>query len=202
MQIAVLMNSDGFTSTFSVSGVINIFDYQGDHWEIIKSLNYDITESEGMCGLRAQLKALGDEMTPCQNLVAAKLIGLAYTTYEVMGFQLWEIEGKPEMFLEQVRVQEIERLESEARVVETPLPTPDATDIPGVFEIDLEKAKLNYTSKQVLYPFLKANGFDALKIYCSHVPPWFERELGKMGYTFETERTEDRNYIATVVPIK
>lgn len=201
MQIAVLTNSEGFTSNFSESGEIKVFDYAGDHWEIAKTLTYDITDSEGMCDLRSQLKALGDAMTPCRNLVAAKLIGLAYTTYEVMGFQLWEIEGKPEAFLDQVRLQEIERIESETRVEETPIPEPCATDEEGVFELDLEQAKIHFTSKQVLYPALKEGNFKALKVYCSHIPPWFDRELGKMGYKYSQERAEDRSYIATIIPL-
>jgi Fe-only nitrogenase accessory protein AnfO len=200
MQIAVLMNELEETGTFGESGKLKVFEYLGDHWEIIREVNYDITETEGMNGMRAQLKALGDAVTPCRNLVAAKLNGLAYTTYEVMGFQLWEIAGKPDLFLDQVRMQEIERMESETRVDEIPLPTPEATETQGVYFLDLEKAKMHYTSKQVLYPFLKSGDFKLLKLLCSHVPPWFERELSKMGYRFKDERTEDRQYIVYIEP--
>ncbi|MDK2867518.1 MAG: hypothetical protein PWP38_1833 [Clostridiales bacterium] len=200
MQIAVLMNEQEQTSTFGESGKLVVFEYLGDHWDSIREIDYDITETEGMNDMREQLRALGEAITPCRNLVAAKLNGLAYTTYEVMGFQLWEIAGKPDLFLNQIREQEIERMETEANVAAIPLPTPEALPETGSYFLDLEKAKMHYTSKQVLYPFLKAGNFKNLKLQCSHVPPWFERELQNMGYQYKAERTEDRQYVVIIEP--
>jgi len=200
MQIAVLLNKEGSTSDFSESGNLIVYEYLGDRWDQIKELSYVVSEETQMTALRENLKEIAESMMPCSNLVASKLNGLAYTTFEVMGFQLWEIEGKPSGFLDHVRAMEINRLENDDKVKEMPLPVPEKTSDEGHYQIDLEKAKQYYTSKQVLIPFFKKGGFSMLVIYCSHVPPWFERELTNLGYSFKSERTLERQYIVSVMP--
>ena len=198
MQIAVLLNKDGNTTDFGESSEIVVYEYLGDHWDQIKVLSYRVSEEMQMTNLRENLKEIAECMMPCTNLVASKLNGLAYTTFEVMGFQLWEIEGKPDAFLDHVRLMEIDRIENDDKVKEMPLPVPEKLSVEGHYFIDLEKAKQYYTSKQVIIPFLKKGGFSELLIHCSHVPPWFERELSGLGYIFESERTLERQYVVRI----
>lgn len=185
-NIAVFTGSEGKTIPIDMDGDFLIFKKVDGKWKVIDTIAFSMDKTGGMAGLRKQLKDLGQQLKCCGNIVASKITGLPYTVLDPLGFELWEIEGLAETFLEEI-VMENAAIDSEDVADETLKPM--KIDDQGRYYFDmkglLKKLKGSKSSKELLIPFFETVDFTELKVLCGHVPPWFEKKLSAYKLTYE-----------------
>lgn len=185
-KIGVYLNKDGDTISINESGIIRVYYKENGQWGISKVVELDMSTVTGMQALREKFKELALSLEDCRVIVGRNITGIPYNVLDSLGFNLWEIEGKPEQFLEYVLEKEVlEEQEKNEEVVE--ITAPIETDKPGCFHINLKKLQevnSKLSSKQVLLPFLKNTKFYELEIICSHMPPWFQNEFDKLDMKY------------------
>lgn len=194
IEIAVLLNVDGQTSSFNEEGIIKIFSKKDNKWEIIKEYKFTINEHQNLRDIRQIINNMVNNLGECKVFVAEEVMGLGYTILEMAGFNIWEMEGKPEEFLDYILEKEkaakLMKSSSKDENVTKDYITP-LSGREGCYTVNLKKiqeSETGLTSKQVIQPFIRNKKFIELEIICSHIPPWFEAEF------------ENLNLITDVIP--
>lgn len=179
-KIGVLLGPEGKTISVNEPGVIQIYEKAGEQWEIRDQVVFDMDQKLGLNGVREKVTQTAEGLEDCKVLVAKEITGLSYSILDRMDFHLWEMEGSPEEFLDYIEIHEIQAVYDEGTKAEekNPLSFFEMGEY-GCYQIDLKQLQEHHelTSKQVLLPFLNATRFNELRIVCSHMPPWFEKEL-------------------------
>lgn len=200
-QIAVYLDSEDNTTSFTQSGVIKIFSKNdNDNWRVIKEFPYNIYDKVGINEIKNHLAYLNKLMSDCKILVAKKISGIAYNILSREGLSLWEFEGSPKEFLDYVYYQQhTEKYNEVSDVV-----YPHNKDIPGHYYMNLmevQKSHATLSTKKVILPFIKNQEFQELELLCTHVPMWFDKELPKMNMTFNVVRISEHEYKVYINPI-
>ncbi|MDP4177339.1 MAG: Fe-only nitrogenase accessory protein AnfO [Bacillota bacterium] len=187
-QIAVFVGVDGETALINNTDKINVYEKINEKWIIKKQIPFCIIQSEKSISIRENFIKIVDELEACRLLVGKQVSGLVYNVFDKSGFNIWEIEGKPEEFLDYIiqKEEEISNEESQKNTVENPIKNKDN----GYYYVNLKKyqeSNTGITSKQILLSFLKNETFYELEIICSHIPPWFEREFQKLSLKVDVE---------------
>lgn len=193
MKLALCLNEENFLEDIQEASIFKIYEYNDTSWDLVDSIDFSLENAESMKEIRESLKDLMGKMGDCKNIIAKKITGLFYTTFETSGFELWEMDGSENEVLENFVLEETQE-QQEKDLIFVPVEK-------GLFEIDLIKvlqSDPNATSKNVLIPFLEDGGFNGLRVICAHVPPWFEGKLKEMKYTFSSEKIDD-HYLVEII---
>lgn len=204
-SIAVLLNDNGETSSWQDSGVIKVYEKTNEEWIELKSLPYSIASSTNIISLRKYLTELVEKLDNCRIFVANQVSGQLFSILEAHFFNVYELNGTPDIFLDSVLISE-EKLQKEELLLASQSENkffPETIDKFGNYTIDLKKLLQEdgtVSSKQILLPFLKEEKFESLEVVCDHVPKWFDRELSDMGYNSHTITRKDGNISSTIYP--
>lgn len=199
IEIAVLLNSDGETSSFNESGVIKVFSKQEGEWNKTKEVLFNIEENINIMCFRENIVSIVNFLGNCKIFVARYISGIAYNILDTMGFSSWEIHGVPEKFLDSLledeKLYKLNKLSTEKKF--NSLAAPVQTSNEGFFYMnlkELQNSNSNLSTKQALLPFLKNTAFYELELLCSHIPPWFEAEFKKMNLTADIHELGHNEY--------
>lgn len=168
-------------------GLLRVYRRQGGVWQEERSMPLRLVPGGGLAGLRQQMAAVITFLGGCRVVVAASITGVPYYELEKAGCSLWEMQGQPLDWLEEVLHGE----EENANIRPTPVALPVPQDLgDGRWRIsirEVQQAAGGITSKQVLQKLLRRGDFSTLEILCAHVPPWLEGEwlAGSFGGTKE-----------------
>ncbi|WP_054877136.1 Fe-only nitrogenase accessory protein AnfO [Oxobacter pfennigii] len=205
IEIAVLLDKNGDTSSVDDKGIIKIYKRVRGKWTVLKEILFYLDSSSGLRSIRDQISAIIDELGDCRVFVGEKVNGLVYNILEMKGFNSWEFEGKPADFLDYIQGKETEAESSESpcEAKFPPIPYPVEANQNGYYFMDLkplQNIKSNVSSKQALLPFLKNTRFYELEIICSHVPQWFEIEFERLNLKGNIISRENNEYKIIVRP--
>jgi Fe-only nitrogenase accessory protein AnfO len=199
IEIAVLLNSNGETSSFNESGIVKVFSKQEGEWKIIKELLFNIEKNINIMYFRENILSMVTSLGNCKIFVARSISGIAYNILDTMGFSSWEIHGIPEKFLDSLlEDEELYKLSKTLTVKKiNSLSAPVQTSNEGFYYMnlkELQSSNSNLSTKQVLLPFLKNAVFYELELLCSHIPPWFESEFEKMNLATDINELGPNEY--------
>ncbi|WP_026881927.1 Fe-only nitrogenase accessory protein AnfO [Clostridium akagii] len=190
--IAVFLGINGATTSLNESGVVKVYSKENENWKVIKEILLKMDESMSIVSIRENIQSTIEALGDCRIFIGNKVTGIPYTILEKIGYNIWEIEGKPEEFLDYVLENEYKQDELEfaddVKLQAVPCPVSNGKD--GYFSIDLKKIQegnINYSSKQVLLPFLNNTPFYELEIICSHEPKWLDMELKRKNLKADVE---------------
>jgi Fe-only nitrogenase accessory protein AnfO len=119
------------------------------------------------------------------------VIGVAFGTFQAAGFEIFLVENSALDVLDSVKKEMLELIEERKE-------KPQKFDIiqflkPGMnkgdFCLNMEEIlskNPELTSKKILIPYLKNGEFNRLDVTCSHIPKWFNIDLGFLGFEYET----------------
>lgn len=198
-QVAVYLNNSGTTADTNEPGFIRVYLKECGEWKVIRELPFKIDKTKGMKVIRSEIIKIIEILDECKIFVAKAVSGLTYTVLDNMGFTVWEIPYEPSRFLQYV----LDKEEKEEMMVNIPATNeintvaPKETDKQGYYYLNLKELQENratITSKQALQPFLNKGSFHELKVTCSHVPGWMERELGRMDLKFKISKDSPTEY--------
>lgn len=195
MNIAVLVDDNGEVMPFANEGKIAIYEKQDSSWNIIKEIDYKLEQEKGLVHMRSKIAQLIQALSQTSKVfIATKVTGVAYFELEKQGFSVWEIEGKPEEFLDEILLEENSC--KEEQVVTAKISIPEQIS-DGCFAISIKSIQENIsgiTSKQVLQGFVRKGDFKQLVINCNHVPPWLQAEVIDRSLRCQVERIDMNDY--------
>lgn len=201
--IAVLENSNGETSSFSEAGIVRVYSKCDEEWKVANDIIFKVEDMEDAKLVKERIRTIAESLEECKIFVGKQIVGFAFAIFERLGINVWEMEGDPINFLDYILEKE-EELELEANNKKKEIiPAPVLVGKKGQYSLDLNKAlefDSNLTSKKILLPFFKNSDFSELKIICSHVPMWFEREFDKYNLNAVTTKNIKGEVVVTVSP--
>jgi Fe-only nitrogenase accessory protein AnfO len=200
-EIAVFMGADGTSAPLDEPGKVVIYRRAQGLWEPDREKDFFIGGAAGMRDLRLKMGEMLQFLGGCRVFVARSATGVPYFELEKAGHSVWESEGCPACFLEQVWTEEEQERAAEKTQTAPDLPVPEETT-QGNFYVNIREIQGNsadVTSKQVLQQFIARGGFRSLAIICSHVPPWIEVEALRRGFGFETEQLGSHEFQVRVI---
>lgn len=198
-KIAVFVNEFGETAAVSETGIVKVYEKDDGKWVEVKQIPLNIDSPADLTKMRENILNVSDEIGNCKVFVGRSVSGLLYTIFEKKGINLWEMDGKPEDFLDYIieKEQQEEAAIKEASEKKAPSANPIEKRKDGYYYIDLKKlqeSNTGITSKQALLSFLNKEVFYELEIICNHIPPWFEGEFKKLNLAADVEKRENNEY--------
>lgn len=188
-EVAAIIE-DGVTIPLNKPGTVVVFRRDKGSWTKDREMSFKVDPAKGLDEMRGKVGELLKFMEPCKIFVARSASGAMFYELEKAQFNVWEIPGTPDAFLEQVWSEdEKDRNDMAAPAVsEIPVPLENTS---GNFFISIKETegkRPELSSKQILQSFIRKGNFATLEIVCDHVPPWIESESRTVGFKIETER--------------
>jgi Fe-only nitrogenase accessory protein AnfO len=190
MQIAVLVDKEGNVTSFEKGGNIEVYDVSESGSHLMRHREYISVADKGAAAIRSSLTELNEWLSECRVVVSDGLKGIYFMMLEGLGFNLWEMTGKPLEFLDYIYRGEAAEQEKANQPEKKYAPLDKGR---GVFFIDLENVQREdsiVSSKEVLLPFLQKEDFKKLEVKCGHVPRWFDSELAPLKLRAIVEKQE------------
>jgi len=198
-KIAVLVNESDHTTSFFENARINLYEKFEDRWKVVSDFRIKLNSYRGIGEVRNNLLEVIKNLNGCKVIVGSDISGQPYNIFTSNGFAIVQLEGEPLPSLEYIwqMVTNEAPQDISAPTQEDVQIWPIKTDVSGNYTIDLIKIQsVNHTvsSKKLLLPFLNNILFNELEVVCSHVPPWFETELEKLGMDFDIQTFENNKF--------
>ncbi|AGK98269.1 Fe-only nitrogenase accessory protein AnfO [Clostridium pasteurianum] len=202
-KIGVLIGKNNETTTIYESGIVMVYEKKEKEWNVVSEIIFNMNTAEGMQAVHKKVEKLIESLEDCKIFIAKRVEGVPYTVLKKAGFTIAEAEGKPSEFLDEFleifEEKKRKKLEEEAKNIQNTEPV--ELGEPGNYFIDLKKIQEEnpgISSKKVLLPFLNNKTFYELKVSCSHIPPWFENELGNLNMKMSSNKINGDIYEVTI----
>ncbi|WP_026889539.1 Fe-only nitrogenase accessory AnfO family protein [Clostridium beijerinckii] len=195
-KIAVFLKENDEIGSFTESKCVNIFVNEYGGWLIKKKLNVDLSNVNNMKAIRETFLKLISEMEDCRIVVVNKAFGIPYSVFYAEDFSVWELEGNPFDYFDEIIKNEMVQEENENKEVEIAKKLGD-----GYFMIDLQELELinpEITSKKAIIPYLEKEDVKKIKVHCCHVPPWLVAKMDKGEILLSINEIKRNDYMVTV----
>jgi len=182
LKIAVFGNESEFPASSHTADRLVIYGKQNGAWERLRTEEFPLMAVSSPAGMRASAEGIVGLIGDCSVIAGASVSGVAFSVFDKHGKHIFEI---PEVSQEQLTgiAEDVAHADAksflDSQIIESAVPT--ETETPGVYTVDLAAIQKQYpelSSKMILKQFLKSAPFYELRITCSHVPVWLERETG------------------------
>ncbi|HEX3014948.1 MAG TPA: Fe-only nitrogenase accessory AnfO family protein [Desulfobacteria bacterium] len=176
-DIAVFLNDSGDAASLNQTGRIVIYHKEQSQWRVLRVRSFCLDKNGGLKGLRQSMVDVLKFLDACKIFVALSVVGVPYFELEKAKCSIWELDGKPEDFLDYI-LEEEEKTSPGQENTHNLIPLPIGVS-DGCYTVSLEELQANnsgITSKQVLLPFLRKGQFYSVEVRCNHIPPWLEAE--------------------------
>lgn len=195
-EIAVLVNQQQVTTGINEPGMLIVYVKENTVWSPVRQMVVSFDYTQGLAGLREKVAELVVFLQQCKIFIALAVQGVPYFELEKAQINVWEVEGKPEAFLDEVWERERELAAQKIMVAKPSVESFIEETSCGHYFVDLIKVQQNNTgvsSKQVLLPLLRKGKFETIGIQCKHIPLWLEAELmgKKLDYAVEPINTNE-----------
>jgi Fe-only nitrogenase accessory protein AnfO len=190
LKIAVVETNNQKTSSIFESGFVAIYGEDGGKWKVLNRFENKICIAKGISAVRMAVEDTIKQLDNVKIVVASEIPGITFGTFQAAGFEIFLVENSALDILDLVKKEMLE-------VIEERKEKPNEFDIkqflePGVnkgdFSLNIEEILLKnpeLTSKKILIPYLKNSEFNRLHVICSHIPKWFNTDLGVLGFEYD-----------------
>ena len=196
-EIGVFLEEGDIISSFEDARYIKVFTKDKFEWKAKKIILINRRENRnGINEIREEYRSLIKEIDDCKIIIVKKAFGIPYSVFYMEDFSVWELEGNPYDFLDEIIEREIEE-ESVKEEKEF------AEELEGgYYLIDLLKLELinpEISSKKAIVPYLEKDEVKKIQVNCCHVPPWLisKKEKGEIG--LEINEIGRNNYKVIIV---
>lgn len=192
-EIAVFLEEKDVISSFEEAKYVKIFTKDQYVWKVKKVILINRTSNgKGISEIRQEYKNIINEMEGCKIVVVTKAFGIPYSVFYMEDFSVWELEGNPLNFLDEIINREMEQEEIENQEVEVAKKLDD-----GGYLIDLQELELinpEISSKKAIIPYLEKEEVKKIEVICCHVPPWLNDRKDKYNITLEIHQIKRNDY--------
>jgi Fe-only nitrogenase accessory protein AnfO len=190
LKIAVVETNNQKTSSIFEPGFVAIYGEDGGKWKVLNRFENKICIAKGISAVRMAVEDTIKQLDNVKIVVASEIPGITFGTFQAAGFEIFLVENSALDILDLVKKEMLE-------VIEERKEKPNEFDIkqflePGVnkgdFSLNIEEILLKnpeLTSKNILIPYLKNSEFNRLHVICSHIPKWFNTDLGVLGFEYD-----------------
>ncbi|MDR3358524.1 MAG: hypothetical protein LBN96_06705 [Desulfovibrio sp.] len=195
-SIAALVDDQGNPASFAGMTACCVFTRTDGTWRERKIAGAPLAGCADLTAARARMRDFIVSLGECRTIIGRNISGIPYKQLDQSGFRIFEAGSLSPALLDEMEKQ----TERTARG-DPPdsVPTvPQEGDEPGIFTFDLVAATAAHpdlTSKKALLPFIDKIPFVELRLYCKHVPPWFENRFPELGLTYTQAAREDGVHI-------
>jgi len=191
LKIAVVENNNQKTSSIFEPGFVAIYEDEGGEWKVLNRFENIVCNAKGIAAVRMAVRNTVKQLDYVKIVVASEIPGIAFGTFQAAGFEIFLVENSALDVLDSVKKEMLELIEERKE-------KPQKFDIiqflkPGMnkgdFCLNMEEIlskNPELTSKKILIPYLKNGEFNRLDVTCSHIPKWFNIDIGVLGFEYET----------------
>jgi Fe-only nitrogenase accessory protein AnfO len=192
-EIAVFLEEKDIISSFEEAKYIKIFTKDKYVWKVKKVILINRTSSKkGISEIRKEYQSLLPEMDGCKIIVVNKAFGIPYSVFYMEDFSIWELEGDPSDFLDEIIASEALEEEMAEREVEVAKKIRE-----GYYLVDLQELELTnpeISSKKAILPYLERDEVKKIEVLCCHVPPWLVDRKDKYNIDLEIHEIKRNDY--------
>jgi Fe-only nitrogenase accessory protein AnfO len=202
-EVLVCVDKRGDIASLHDGWKLVVYDKLDGVWRLVREKCIVLDAGLNMQELRRKMAEVITFAESCRMLVGLSITGIPYIELEKAGFSIWEVAGRPEDTLDLVLQREAEAQEAEREQREADGESLMPIEIsPGHYCISLIKIQAKnaaLSSKQVLLPLLRQNGWRSLEVLCSHVPPWLQGEIlaGRLRGSIEQIGVHEEKIVIT-----
>lgn len=190
MKIAVVENNNQKTSSIFEPGFIATYEEDDGKWKVLNRFENKVCNAKGITAVRTAMADIIKQLGDVKIVVASEIPGIASGIFEAAGFEIFLVENSALDVLNSVKkemLEVIEKRQEEPRKFDiTEFLKPDTNK--GDFCLNIEEILLKnpeLSSKKILIPYLKNGEFNRLDVICSHIPKWFNTDLGVLGFEYK-----------------
>ena len=189
-EIVAFVDTEGQSVSINTPGLLQLYRKKSGLWQVEREALFTLPANRSVSEIRKSMANILAFMGNCKIFVAGAISGLPYYELEKAGCSVWEYEGKPREFLDELLEREEEaaaRLTGDSTQLAMPVPE-DLGE--GCYRISIkaiQEQEAGLTSKQVLLPVIRRGEYYQLEVLCNHIPPWLEGEAlaGTVAYRKE-----------------
>lgn len=205
--IAVYVDEAGSAASVKEKGMVQIYDRENGEWKIVTEFPFNLSPDARLSEVRQAMAEMVQKISACRVFAAKEVVGQLYYILEANGFESFEAEGKPELFLESIQEEILQEKAQPSENEKNSIPASyiEPTDREGIYRINLKRAlnlDCSLTSKKLLLSFLYKKEFLCLEVICDHIPKWFEAEFPKMGLSFTCEECNTNEHKVCITAIE
>lgn len=207
MKIAVVENDNQKTISIFEPGFIAIYEENGGAWKVLKRFENKVYNAKGITEVRTAVADTVKQLDDAKIVVASEISGIAFGAFQAAGFDVFLVENNTLDFLDSIKKEMLELNEErkEKPVGFNIMQFLEPGMNKGDFSLNMEDILLKnpeLTSKKILIPYLKSGEFNRLDVICSHVPKWFNIDLGGMGLEYEIVKELPNIITVRIVHVK
>lgn len=197
-EIGVFLEERDVISSFEEAKYVKIFEKDNNGWKAKKTIIINRNKNiNGISEIREEYKKLVAQMEECKIIVVNKAFGIPYSVFYMEDFSVWELEGSPLEFLNEIVKSEIEQEKMDKQEEEVGKKIGE-----GYYFIDLQQLELTnpeMSSKKAIIPYMKQEDIKKIDIHCCHVPPWLIKERDKGNIEMDIKEVKANDFNVSIV---
>lgn len=197
-EIGVFLEERDVISSFEEAKYVKIFEKVNNVWKAKKSIIIDRNkDANGISEIREEYRKLVDQMDECKIVVVNKAFGIPYSVFYLQDFSIWELEGAPLKYLDEIVKSEIEQETMEEQKEEIGHKIKEGHYFIDLLELEITNPEMS--SKNAIIPYMKQEEVKKIDIHCCHVPPWLIKERDKGNIEMEIEEVKANDFNVSIV---
>ena len=170
-EIAVFLEEKDLISSFEEAKYVKIFTKDKYAWKVKKVILINrLIGKKGINEIRREYQNLLPEIDDCKIIIVNKAFGIPYSVFYMADFSIWELEGTPFDFLDEIIARELEEEENAEKKVEVAKKIGEGHYLVDLQELELTNPEIS--SKKAIIPYLEKEEVKKIEVLCCHVPPW------------------------------
>lgn len=197
-EIGVFLEEKDIISSFEEAKYVKIFEKDSNVWKAKKSIIINRNkEANGISEIREEYRKLVNQMDECKIVVVNKAFGIPYSVFYLQDFSIWELEGDPIKYLDEIVKSEIEQETMEEQEEEIGHKIKEGHYFIDLLELEITNPEMS--SKNAIIPYMKQEDVKKIDIHCCHVPPWLIKERDKGNIEMEIEEVKANDFNVSII---
>jgi Fe-only nitrogenase accessory protein AnfO len=191
-EICVFLDEQNAISSFEEAKAIKVF-VKEELWKVKQEIKTDWVDStNGLNEVRKKYKNLINRLGSCKIILVKEAVGIPYSVFYTEDFSIWELQGDPLDYLDEIiRKEQEHEIEAEAKSeVGKELSK-------GYYLIDLHELEITnpeMSSKKAIIPYLDNQEVESIEVHCCHVPPWLMKLENKGEIKLQVNEISRNDY--------
>ncbi|AQR95498.1 Fe-only nitrogenase accessory AnfO family protein [Clostridium saccharoperbutylacetonicum] len=191
-EIGVFLDEQNFISSFEEAKLIKVF-VKEELWKVKQEIKTDsVDAANGLNEVRKKYKNLINKMDDCKIILVKEAVGIPYSVFYTEDFSIWELEGDPLDYLDEIiRKEQVHETEAEVK-------SEFGKELDkGYYLIDMHELEITnpeISSKKAIIPYLDNNDVKKIEVHCCHVPPWLVNMENKRQIKMQVNEISRNDY--------
>jgi Fe-only nitrogenase accessory protein AnfO len=197
-EIGVFLEEKDIISSFEEAKYVKIFEKDSNVWKAKKSIIINRNkDANGISEIREEYRKLVNQMEECKIIVVNKAFGIPYSVFYLQDFSIWELEGDPLKYLDEIVKSEIKQETIEEQEEEIGHKIKEGHYFIDLLELEITNPEMS--SKNAIIPYMKQEDVKKIDIHCCHIPPWLIKERDKGNVEMEIEEVKSNDFNVSIV---